>query len=174
MIHDLLMPTPAKQLEAKAWGKEWRCWCFSHASPGCACPRTLCEPPLLPTPSSSDSWEHLPGFSEPEFFTAPSFSSSRLLSPSAHSAFQALLQKIFATFLPEHHRPLRCGRGFCMLAAHFELCSGTFVGLPPFPLPLQSHPWPQPPIPHPCHARQACVATQSSSSASGEHCSLLL
>lgn len=112
MVHDLLMLTLAKELEAKAWGKGRRCQCFSHAPPGCTCPGTLHEPPLLPTPSSSDSWDRLPGSSEPDFFTALSFVSSPVLSPSAHSAFQALPQQISFAPLPEHHRPLGCDGGF--------------------------------------------------------------
>lgn len=124
-------------------------------------PALLVSLRCCPTLLSSDSWEHLPGACEPDFFTALSFCSSPFLSPSVNSAFQALPQQISLASFAERHRPLHCDRSFCMLAAHFELCSGTFVGLLCFPLPPQGHPQPQPLIPHPCRARRDRAAAQT-------------
>lgn len=65
MIHYLLTLTPAQDLKTKALDKGWRCWCVSCASPSCPCPHTPCEPSLLPSLLSSDSWEHLLALSQP-------------------------------------------------------------------------------------------------------------
>lgn len=187
MTHDLLTLTSSEDSKAEVWSKGQRCLCFSHASPGCPClHHTLSHKPLpLPAPLSSDSQEHLPGFSKPDFFTTLSFGSSSLLSPLAHSAFQAHFPwKISLASLPEHQCPLGCDSGqlyaavtvgSCMLAPHFELffclvCgdSAFFVFLPKghshksFITAMSDGPVWQP--------RQ----DMSLSCASGEYCSLLL
>lgn len=108
MIHYLLTLTPAQDLKTKAWDKGWRCWCVSCASHSCPCPHTPCEPSLLPSLLSSDSWEHLLALSQSS--SQHWISSRPHLSalPSVYSAFPVLPWQISFAFLPEHYHPLGC------------------------------------------------------------------